>query len=491
MNDSIPYVDISSICLYVLGSEDNERDAFVRVRYPEAYKNNLPAPEGIYDLHMGTTDLELQCATCQQSKKLCPGHPGVVFLKYPVQNPLYLKEIQKWLKIICFGCGKPLLRDEKLDNIIKSRIRKDKILREYVKLVGSTKNVKCATCGALHPHIMKDKLDNTTLLMQWYDIIGGKTNLLKEIRLYPHQIQAIFNKISNETVVRMGKPIICHPKKFILTKLRAPPNTIRPDIKKHGGGRSNNNDITLLLQYIVKINEKFPDEIPENISKDLASDINFLELHVYEMIKGSSSASKRGLSNKSNKPLLSIAKRLPRKFGRIRRNLMGRRVNHMARSFITCDPTLRIDELGVPLTVAQGLPVPVHVREYNRDECLIYFMNGRNLYPGCSKIKKKSTGSYHSVEMISNDFTLEIGDIIYRDLIDGDIVGFNRQPSLEPSSITSMYVRVMYEGDTFRINLLSCNFFNADVSPQSPQQSVSNIVSETTILGKACKLRSF
>lgn len=459
----VPYGEINSILLHVLGSEDNKRDSFVNVKYHDSYRANMPYPEGIYDLHMGTTDSELTCATCQHGKKLCPGHPGVVDLKYPVQNPLYLKQIQKWLKIICFGCGKPIMEDSVMDEIYKRRIRKDKILREYVGKVGTNiKNRKCAHCDSIHPHVTKLKTDNISIFIEIYDTTDGKARFLDQKRLYPHQMREILSKISNETCTLLGKPLICHPKKFILDNLRAPPNTIRPDIKKLGGGRSNNNDVTVLLQNIVRVNEKFPDEIPTEIEDDLANDIKLLEMHVYEMIKGSSGTNKQSLTNNSKKPLTSIAKRLPRKMGRIRRNLMGRRANHMARSFITCDPSLRIDEVGLPMSIARNLQMPIHVREYNYKQCMIYFMNGTERYPGCTQIKKKTTGSFHYIDKISEDFKLEIGDVIYRDLVDGDTVDFNRAPSLEPSSISSMSIKVLSEGETIRMNVLACPLFNAD-----------------------------
>jgi len=103
----VPVSELSNITLYVLGSADNTKDSFVDVKYQDASKHNMPYPNGVYDLHMGTTDLEYNCSTCQHTKKNCLGHPGVVNLKYPIQSPLFLKEIQKWAKALCFSCSKP------------------------------------------------------------------------------------------------------------------------------------------------------------------------------------------------------------------------------------------------------------------------------------------------------------------------------------------------------------------------------------------------
>lgn len=463
---TIPFSEINSIGLYVLGTEDNIRDAHVNVIYQDLFRNGLPYPHGIYDAHMGTTDHAWICATCGHDKKLCPGHPGVINLNYPVPAPMVYKDIMRWLRIICFSCGKvivPYRHDLK--------VRPSKILGEYVKLIRTNaKNPPCDHCGALHPHIIKDKSDHVSIYMEFYDthtVTAGKSQLIDRVQLYPHQIKMIFNKISNETLEMMGKPPECHPRKFIWSSIRAPPNPIRPDIKKMGGGRSNNNDVTVLLQTLMKINSEISPSVPSIIDSHKVDDDTRIQVHnlcltVYDLIKGSSNTAKRGIVNNSKKPLTSIAKRLPRKYGRIRRNLMGRRANYMGRSFITCDPFLRIDQVGMPISMARATQKPEIVQEYNKKEMMIYFMNGLNRYPGCSRIKKASTGVTHWMGRIKPDIFPEIGDTIYRDYITGDRVNFNRQPSLECSSISSMEIVVMEKGETIRMNVLACPLFNAD-----------------------------
>lgn len=453
----IPYSEINSISLYPLGNLDNEIESHVRIIYQDSMRGSLPYPQGIYDDHMGSTSHEWNCGTCHYDKKLCPGHFGSITLNYPILSPMFIKEIIKWLKIICFNCGDLLISYKPLP------IRKDKILGEYVKLTtrASNKNVVCANCQAIHPHITKDNSDPVSILMEIYENKGNenKSQLVESHPLYPHQIKKIFERISDRVIEQMGKPLFCHPKKFILNTIKAPPNPIRPDIKKIGAGRSNNNDLTVLMSAIVKFNEDISSTVPNTIDDDLKIKIHNLNLAVYEMVKGSSGTSKRSIVNNSKKPLTSIAKRWGKKQGRIRKSLMGKRVLNMARSFITCDVFLKIDELGVPISIAKSLQFPEIVCSFNYEQLLIYFMNGIKRYPGSTKIKKGSNGKIYYVEKVDK---LEIGDTIYRDLIEGDIVAFNRQPSLESSSISSMKVKIMDIGETFRINLSACVLFNAD-----------------------------
>jgi DNA-directed RNA polymerase II subunit RPB1 len=49
------------------------------------------------------------------------------------------------------------------------------------------------------------------------------------------------------------------------------------------------------------------------------------------------------------------------KKGRLRENLMGKRVDFSARSVITPDPILQLDQLGVPLAIALNLTIPEKV----------------------------------------------------------------------------------------------------------------------------------
>ena len=480
-NSHVPYSEITSISLYVLGDEDNKRDAHVNVVHQDLFRNGQPHKGGPYDDHMGTTDFAWKCGTCLHTKTWCPGHPGVLNLNYPVQSPLFLKDIAKWLKVICFNCGKLLLEYTKL------AVSQKNILGEWVKIMRSKdKNVTCVHCGSLHPNVVRDRNDNVRIITEWYNKDKKKE---ASLTLHPHKIARIFDKITDETVVQMGKVPLCHPRKFIISALRVPSNTIRPDMKKIGGGRSKNNDVTVLLQTIIKVNESLPSDIPTIIDDNLERDIDLLGLAVFEMIKGSSANStKRGIAATGKKQLMAIAKRLPRKFGRVRRNLMGRRVNNMARSFITCDPNRKIDEVGVPIRVARNIQIEEYVRPYNYKQMQVYFMNGVEVYPGCTKIKKATTGKTHWIGNIDRStFQLEYGDVIYRDLITGDKAGFNRQPSLLISNITAMNVVIMRKTDTITMNVLACPFFNADFK-LSIEINSSPLFSlhEKTIRGKRC-----
>ena len=70
---------------------------------------------------------------------------------------------------------------------------------------------------------------------------------------------------------------------------------------------------------------------------------------------------------KSGRPLKSIKQRLKGKEGRVRGNLMGKRVDFSARTVITPDPNLQIDQVGVPRSIAANMTFPEIVTPFNID----------------------------------------------------------------------------------------------------------------------------
>ena len=79
-------------------------------------------------------------------------------------------------------------------------------------------------------------------------------------------------------------------------------------------------------------------------------------------------------TQKSGRPLKSVKQRLKGKEGRVRGNLMGKRVDFSGRTVITPDPNLRIDQVGVPRSIAQNLTFPEIVTPFNIDKLVFKIM---------------------------------------------------------------------------------------------------------------------
>lgn len=447
--------EYSTIKFSIAGNNENLEESCKEITSSIVYQNGLPFNDGVYSSKLGITENELRCTLCLNSKMFCPGHTGHISLNYPVQNHIYKDNIIQWLKVICFECGKCLINKlNLLDNI--PDIKK---LSEYVKLTrNAEKNIKCVHCGAIHPHIYRDKNRPVVIWQEFYN-----ENKTETIQLFNNMIANIFERISNDTVKKLGKSDTSHPRKLILNYISVPPNNIRPDIKKPGGGRSNNDDLTTMLKAIIDINKTLPLIIPDNISPDIEANYTNIDMTYFEFVKGTpASSGKNKIVTNNNKPPGSLSSRIKGKRGRVRRNLMGSRTWYLARSVITCDPNIRTEELGVPKNIAVKLQIPETVNSRNRDRLLVYFNNKRDVYPGCTKVIKKSTGSEHWVGSLNRNFILEDGDIIMRDLIDGDPVVFNRQPSMLPECMTCHTIKIIDQGNTIRMNISACVLYNAD-----------------------------
>jgi len=154
--------------------------------------------------------------------------------------------------------------------------------------------------------------------------------------------------------------------------------------------------------------------------------------------------------------------RLKGKEGRIRGNLMGKRVDYSARSVISPDANLKITDLGVPILIAMNLTLPEIVNKYNYAKLLKIVRNGSSNYPGAKSIEYAETGKLISItDVNASTIELNLGDTVNRHLLDDDYVLFNRQPSLHRMSMMAHRVKVM-PGRTFRLNTDVCNPYNAD-----------------------------
>ena len=490
---SVGTTNIEVISFGINSDEENRKNGFTQIVSDNLFNTTgCPVNGGVYDLRLGTTDHNYLCSTCQYGKKLCSGHRGYLTLKAAVLQPIGISEIRQWLRIICLKCGDVMMDKSKLEKIPLGK-------RMYEASIGNEGKI-CSSCNTIHPKIKKDKEDRFTFWITYQSSTEVENNddqenviddefinasdvngSTKPKKLYPDTIRHIFEHVTDETVELLGKSINSHPVKLTLRVIEIPPNTIRPGIKNFNGEGSSYHDSTNLLQHLVKRNNQIPEELPDYIyditskkdlaveNKDLDKSLQNLQLLYYDLIYGSDSTNalqgnsgKRGLVV-GNRPVHSFLRNLPRKEGRIRSNLLGKRAFFTSRSTISGNISYKIDEVGIPIEFAKVLQVEEYVQEYNIEFLTSIFLNGRSQYPGCSHIIRKSTGETHDVSKLTDAY-LEIGDILYRDVMNGDYAYFNRMPTLTRSSICVHKVIIIRDPGihTFQINVLACELYNAD-----------------------------
>jgi DNA-directed RNA polymerase III subunit RPC1 len=227
-------------------------------------------------------------------------------------------------------------------------------------------------------------------------------------------------------------------------------------------GGSNEDDLTIKLGDIVLINDLIRKSMEHgNPITQLADKWEFLQQSVALYINSEYPGIPASLAAK--KAIRGLAQRLKGKQGRFRGNLSGKRVDFSSRTVISPDPNIRVDEVGLPLYICKILTYPERVTKYNIDELRKLILNGNDEYPGARFVEypngDKKFLKYARRDQIAS--SLKIGDIVERHLRNGDIVLFNRQPSLHRNSIMAHRVRVLPDR-TFRLNECVCTPYNAD-----------------------------
>ena len=472
---------IIGIQFSILSPEEIRNNSVAEITNRDTYINNKPVINGLFDPRMGVLDPGLICPTDGLDYMSTPGYFGHIELAKPVFYIQYITTIIKLCRCVCFKCSKLLISKEKYKNLLENmnnEARWNKVFQLCGK-VGANK--RCGEdiddgCGCKQPSkIKKEGLAN--IIAEWS---GNDEQNKVTITLTPELLLKMFKRISDEDVKYMGfSPLFSRPEWMICSVFAVPPPAVRPSVK-HDSQQRSEDDISHILCNIIKTNktleEKIKQNAPENVINDWATVLQYyIATLVDNKIPGVASVAQR-----SGRPLKSIKERLNGKTGRVRGNLMGKRVDYSARSVITPDPNLSIRELGVPLKIAMNITKPVVVNDINKKFLFELVKKGPDNHPG-AKILEKKNGNNISLRYVDREsINLENGDIVHRHMMNGDAVLFNRQPTLHRMSMMCHIVKVMKQGDTFRMNVADTKPYNADfdgdeMNLHMPQNDVSEI----------------
>ena len=436
--------DIKSIDFSILNSNDLKKYSVLNVISHDLFEKGIPKSGGLCDLRLGTIDREYKCLTCKQGPIQCPGHFGHIELAEPVYNILFLKYITKILQSVCISCSSLLIDT---DNTISNRKKQFKLTTDSCK-----NKSKCPSCDYIQHKII---LDNFVYFFQNEN--GEKINLSVS------NILSIFMKISEEDCRKLGFNNKTKPTDFILTCFPVAPPQVRPSIIIDSSIKSQD-DLTYKLIEIIKTNNLIikakQSDKKDNIINELT---NLLQYHVSTYIDNGISGIPAA-TQRTGRPIKGVCQRLKAKEGRIRGNLMGKRVDFSGRTVITAEPNIDLNELGIPWKIATNLTYPEKVTDFNKNTLQSYVDNGPNCLFGQigANFVFTKDGKQKDLRFIKDTkIELEIGDKVERHLKDGDLVVFNRQPSLHKFSMMGHKVRVM-PFSTFRMNLSATKPYNAD-----------------------------
>ena len=464
----------------ILSPERIRAESVCQVTDTSLYVRQLPKPNGMNDLRMGTSDWTLNCSTCRNTIINCVGHSGHIELSTPVYHAGFVPTIVKILRCVCFFCSELLIPKEHPKTHGRFLNTSDKARLNLVSLIGRTRNT-CPKCMGPQPNYTKVG-NGIKHEFEARHVFGSSDE--KEWALAPldpARVRSMLEYITDESCCFLGlNPEFARPEWMVLTVLVVPPPIIRPSIKHSDDSRMRGqDDLTIHLQEILKTNIKVEEaQRIEGLAGENATAAQrattlmlreclqqLVAVYVYHDRKsdavGGAVNSGSGPPH-SNREKRLFHKRLKGKKGRIRGSLSGKRVNYCSRSVVSPDPTGDIDEVGVPMAVACKLTVPERVTAFNIEDLRARVMRGANVFHGASNVIEPD-GTVRNLELIADrsSLMLEVGWIVERHLKDGDVVMFNRQPSLHKMSIMGHRVRIV-DGMSFRLPICDTTAYNAD-----------------------------
>ncbi|XLU31412.1 hypothetical protein S245_067478, partial [Arachis hypogaea] len=461
------------------------RNSVVEIEHGKSSEKGKPKVGGLSDPRLGTVDRKIRCATCTADMAECPGHFGHLELAKPMFHVGFLKTVLTVMRCVCFNCSKILAReslskltmvleqDKKFEQALKIGNPKNRLQR----ILDACKNIsKCQGgedseelvrigCGALQPKITIKGIK----MIAEYKAPRNKNNDHEQLPnpeerkqiLSAERVLGVLKRISDEDCELLGlNPQFARPDWMILQVLPIPPPPVRPS-----------DDLTHQLATIIKHNENLKRHEKNGSPQHILSEFSLLlQFHITAYFDNELPGLPRA-TQRTGRPIKSICSRLKAKEGRIRGNLMGKRVDFSARTVITPEPNINIDELGVPWSIALNLTYPETVTPYNIERLKELVEYGPNPPPGKTGAKYiiRDDGQRLDLRYLKKSCHphLEIGYKalfpldVERHLMDGDLVLLNRQPSLHKMSTMGHRIKIM-PYSTFRLNLSVTRPYNAD-----------------------------
>lgn len=449
---------------------------------------------GPLDRRMGISGKRDSCATCGEPLQTCNGHFGHVKLVLPVFHVGYFKKVIQILQSICKDCSCILLSETDRRKFIgalrragEDTLRQAAIIRKVADQARKTKT--CYECGAINGLVRKAGTHSMKIAHDKFKSFNSSTSAKKiappekiafdksfesakanNAELDKHMKKAMddLNPLRTlklfKRVKRSDRELLglrsASPESFLWLYMPAPPVCIRPSVGQEAA--STEDDITAKLGDIVAANAALDEALQKGAPvQSIIEHWDYLSLQLAMYINSDVPGLAKGEFGKS---IRGFVQRLKGKQGRFRGNLSGKRVDFSGRTVISPDPNLRIDEVAVPILVAKNMTYPEVVNEINIEKLRQRVRNGANRWPGANYVQKVD-GDFKIFLKFGNPYNvakdLKEGDIVERHLEDGDIVLFNRQPSLHKLSILSHFVKVRPHR-TFRLNECVCNPYNAD-----------------------------
>lgn len=461
---TFPQLDPSAVNISLYSYEEKEKLAVLEVT--ETARDNEPIVNSVNDPRFGSYDHREACQMCNQTS--CGGHYGIIKFpeEYPVPNPIALKIISQTLNCVCNSCGKLLVTKNTLES------------KGILKLQGSDRfkavldrckgPLKCSAGSKkaeepveilelsddesetiqVKPGIRKVCSANPTFYPQISENQGWVAYRISEDEkeyhmMDPKKVYDILDAISDEDADLLGFSPGNHPRNMVLRGLLVFPISGRQPFIQ--GATVKSDQLTEFYNRIVRAKKNLMTS--DNLGgkcecyKEMAAAVK-------DLMDGNSSPYQ-------NRPVMPIRSRIQGKNGVYRGLMMGKRTNHCGRTVLGPDSSLKFGEIRIPSKIADTLVARVHVHQYNKRAIEEMVEQGKILF--YKNPEDKTFIKYRP----GFKLPLKIGTIVDRKLQDGDMMPFNRQPTLHKYSLMS-YVSKIGKQSTIGLHLSITPPHNAD-----------------------------
>ena len=450
----MPYV-VDSVECELYSAEEIERLAVVEVNNSCLYEHSLPKDHGVEDVRLGTSSRKIRCSTCYNSIETCPTHTGfgktaLAGLPQHVHGHHFENLEVRLLLVQRAPGGGP--SPAQVENSPKKKNL------AYLSSVCKNKQT-CPACEGPQPKWTKSHFTIKTDFSHHDDgVFESKEEQADAKQSFTtKKALQILSHISDEALLVLG--FKSHPKNMILTTFMIMAPAVRPSVVFSEGSRNRgNDDLSLKLQDIVKINNQLKaamDEHDNNVrAPSVAYLIDSLQANVAQYFYKDTSkrASKRKSGGKVQQ-IQSIGDQMKGKTGQIRGKIMGKRCNRSSRSVIGPDASIDIDQLVVPTEIAMTQTYPERVTDFNVETLRQRVLNGPDVLFGAKMVDALNGQRINLAVIIDRErrekIQLRPGMVVHRHLQNDDYVAFNRQPSHKESMMAH---RVLVRpGKTFRL----------------------------------------
>jgi DNA-directed RNA polymerase III subunit RPC1 len=478
---------IAALHYSCLGNDDVYRHSVLQCRRVVGREKDFT----INDKRLGVCNRNEICATCGLPTEECVGHPGHIQLALPVFHAGYFTTVIRVCRTICKRCAHVLLSEEEkayytqklqspqldviqraaLAKTIHTEAYKTRICLNCQSVNGVVRRVRPTrlihekySAGVLRRHQSADD-DQGSFFASLAaaqqanpDIDNFKYNA--QDVLDPLRVRDLFRAIPPNEVLLLGMQPGVRVDDLIISSLIVPPVCTRPSGPAQVGTGTRDDDLSVQYNDILVTCDSMKDDRTGILEPaKLVEHWDMLQLKVARLLDAALPGYPVHL-----KPAIikSYAQRVKGKHGRFRGNLSGKRVNFSGRSVISPDPNLEIDEIALPLRMALKLTYSQRVFDQNIALMRQLVLNGPDRHPGaCFVILKDGSKKNLAFDREAVAAKLEVGDVVERHCMNGDLLIFNRQPSLHRISMMAHRARVLpYR--TLRFNECCCAPYNAD-----------------------------